>query len=389
MGSDPPRNHSLYGFLHDSSCPAYCADQLVTDEKNQYSVASVDRCGESSTTTVFLPCHFQLRCLPLATQLGMLCSEVGINTLRHGKKDTLPISIKYMASDCIKTVNLSDLTERDWLELAYLVLLQRKIDPVGLSYWSEKIANSSFKYKVLLDSIIASPEYIMHYKEPFSTVLHRARQAWVRTLPLFESILDIGGSSPNIEMGAMIELGYLHRPKKITILDLPPEKQYWGKPKYNQEPQYNYSWGIVEYIHGTAESIHSIECLADRRFECVFMGQTIEHINQESIDDLLTWISAHLSPRGRFVFDTPNRRITKIQSPNKLIDPDHKYEYDPIEMKKILERNGFDVSDQWGLLDMPQTYKNGIFNPLEVYETEPLNRHPETSYCFAFDCQKR
>jgi SAM-dependent methyltransferase len=308
--------------------------------------------------------------------------------LDYRKKDTSPTSIKHMTSDYIRNIDPSNLTKNDWLELAYLVLLQRKIDTVGQSCWSQKIIDGSFNYKNLLDTLIASPEYIMHYKEPFSAVLHRARQTWIRTLPLFDSILDIGGSSPNIEMGAMIELGYLHRPKKITILDLPPEEQYWGRPKYNQEPEYDYSWGTVEYIHGKAESIRSIESLANRRFECVFMGQTIEHIKHEALSGLLVWISEHLSPGGKLIFDTPNRKITQIQSPNKLIDLDHKYEYDPIEMKRILERNGFDVNNQWGLLDMPQTYKNGIFNPLEVYETESLNQHPETSYCFAFECQK-
>jgi len=294
-----------------------------------------------------------------------------------------------MTFDHISNIDPSNLTENDWLELAYLALLQRKIDQVGLSHWSEKIKGGSFDYKKLLDTLIASPEYIMHYKEPFSTVLHRARQTWIRTLPLFDSILDIGGSSPNIEMGAMIELGYLHRPKRITILDLPPEKQYWGKPKYSQESQYDYSWGSVEYIHGNAESIHSIDDLANRRFECVFMGQTIEHIKGEALEDLLTWIHDHLLSGGKLIFDTPNRRITRIQSPKKLIDPDHKYEYEPVELKGILETNGFDVTNQWGLLDMPQTYKNAIFNPLEVYETEVLNQHPETSYCFAFECQKK
>ena len=46
------------------------------------------------------------------------------------------------------------------------------------------------------------------------------------------SILDIGGSSPNIDQGALIELGYPHRPKQLFIFDLPPEEQYWGKPKF-------------------------------------------------------------------------------------------------------------------------------------------------------------
>ena len=54
-------------------------------------------------------------------------------------------------------------------------------------------------------------------------------------MEFFDTILDIGGSSPNIETGALIELGYLHRPKKLIIFDLLPDEQYWGAPKYNQQ----------------------------------------------------------------------------------------------------------------------------------------------------------
>ena len=62
-------------------------------------------------------------------------------------------------------------------------------------------------------------------------MVHLARVEWTKHLPKGTSILDIGGSSPNIDQGALIELGYPHRPKQLFIVDLPPEEQYWGKAK--------------------------------------------------------------------------------------------------------------------------------------------------------------
>ena len=106
-------------------------------------------------------------------------------------------------------------------------------------------------------------------------MLHRARQEWVKDLNHFDSILDIGGSSGNTEMGALIELGYSHRPKSITIFDLPPEEQYWGMPKVDQTTSYEFSWGGVEYIHGYAEKIDQYEKLKPRMFDCVLWGKPL------------------------------------------------------------------------------------------------------------------
>ena len=261
-----------------------------------------------------------------------------------------------MSVNLVDQIDLSKLSEEDYLKLAYITLLQRKIDPSGLKFWKEKIDNKHFKYKDLLDVIYNSPEFIMHYKVSFSAMLHRARQEWCSSLDKFKYVLDIGGSSPNIEMGALIELGYQHRPKELVVFDLPEDEQYWGKPKFAQNRDYTFDWGTLKYEHGHAEYIERCKSLSDGKFDCVFMGQTIEHINKNRLSSLLSWIRGHLVPKGKFIFDTPNRDVTKIQSPHKYIDDDHKYEYTPIEMEQILRKNGFKVVKGHGLLDMPSTF---------------------------------
>ena len=233
-------------------------------------------------------------------------------------------------------IDVGKFNDEDWIKLAYIALLQRKIDDVGYNYWLEKVKMGSFKYKELIDTLLQSPEYLMHYKTPFSSVLHQARVTWVSGLPQFSKILDIGGSSPNTPLGAMIELGYPHRPQKLTIFDLPPEKQYWGKPKYDQRERFSFSWGEINYIYGYAEKIQDSDILKNEKFDCIFMGQTIEHIEKREIENLLCWILEHLTEEGRLIFDTPNRKLTIIQSPNKLIDKDHKYEYNPPELESLL-----------------------------------------------------
>jgi SAM-dependent methyltransferase len=286
-------------------------------------------------------------------------------------------------------IDVRTMSDEDWIRIAYIALLQRKIDDIGLDYWLQRVKSGSFNYKDLIDTLIQSPEYIMHYRTPFNSVLHQVRVKWVSSLPHFSKILDIGGSSPNISLGAMIELGYPHRPQKLIIFDLPPEKQYWGKPKYEQQESFSFAWGEIYYIYGYAEQIQNSNVLKKERFDCIFMGQTIEHVEKQGFENLLIWILDHLADEGRFIFDTPNRQLTSIQSPYSWIDKDHKYEYTPSELEGLLNKYGFNVTRKWGFLHMPETLKNQVFNPLEVYETERINDRPDESYCFGFECCKK
>ncbi len=309
-----------------------------------------------------------------------------IDTLINSPEHIMHFKIPFYNKRNFDDINIEKFSNEDWLKLAYICLLQRHIDDVGYEYWSNIIKEGTFNYKNLIDTLINSPEHIMHFKIPFYTMLHRSRQEWIKELNYFDSILDIGGSSGNIEMGALIELGYPHKPKSIMIFDLPPEEQYWGVPKVDQTKCHNFSWGSVEYIHGYAENIDQYEKLKLKTFDCIFMGQTIEHIEPEQLTNILIWIKKHLKQNGKFIFDTPNRSITKIQSPNAWIDQYHKYEYTPEEMENILSKNSFRVIKRWGILDMPITSSTRKFNPLEVYESRLLTKNPESSYCFAFEC---
>tara|TARA_E500000178_G_C17038933_1_gene765377 strand:- start:4112 stop:4381 length:270 start_codon:yes stop_codon:yes gene_type:complete len=86
-------------------------------------------------------------------------------------------------------------------------------------------------------------------KVTFHEMVHNSRVKWITLLPKFKHILDIGGSSANISEGALIELGYLFRPKSLLIFDLPVNEQYWGLPKYSQNIDYQFHWGTLSYLH--------------------------------------------------------------------------------------------------------------------------------------------
>lgn len=283
--------------------------------------------------------------------------------------------------------NVTVPSEIEIVEMAYWVFLRRALDDVGRAFWESTIATDGFSETALIEALLNSPEYKMINKVPFPEMVHKARQAWIATVGSATRILDIGGSSPNIDQGAMIELGYQHRPQELVIFDLPPNEQYWGLPKYPQDRQYSFSWGKLEYVHGRCEAIETVEVLGKQEFDMVFMGQVIEHVLPKSVPNLLSWIREHLTENGRFIFDTPNRLVTRIQSPDSFIDIDHKIEYSPAQLRKILSDVGFKIVREIGMLPMPQTISSNCFNPLETYEHNLLSDYVENCYLFAFECE--
>lgn len=274
-------------------------------------------------------------------------------------------------------------------DFAYRIFLYRKIDISTISSIKKNIDSGKFSiYKLILRLVLSKEYKSSDRKPPMSEQLHLARVKWVRSLPAAQSILDIGGSSPTLAEGALIELGYVHRPEKLIIFDKPPNEQFWGQPNYSQANDLQMKWGLVKYIHGYAEDILNNTELHDKKFDIVFMGQVVEHIYENKLHEVFTWIRSHLSETGVFYFDTPNRRLTELQTgPDAYIDPDHKKEYTPAEMKTILKLAGFDVIQQWGIVNMPLSLGSNIFDSRDFYQSQALSDNADSAYCFAMACK--
>jgi SAM-dependent methyltransferase len=279
--------------------------------------------------------------------------------------------------------------EEHYVRMAYRVLLRREIDPSGLLAWRDVVASGRFHQQHVIDTLLASEEYLTRFGIDLTAIQHRSRQEWIRTLAPFDRILDIGGSSPNRPEGALIELGYPHRPSRLDILDRPPDLQYWGKPKYDQSVSAQFDWGTVSYFHGSGEKVAEIPALQEREYDCVFLGQAIEHIYPESLPAMLGWARTHLAPGGRLIFDTPNRLLTKIQCPGSFIDPDHKYEYAPAELERVVADAGFSVTRKVGMVHLPVQAASGHYDPREFAEAPLLSDDVDACYLFALEASAR
>lgn len=275
-------------------------------------------------------------------------------------------------------------------ELIYRFILNRKIDDLGAQSCSDRIAKGKFSALGLIVRLMKSAEFKQPYlKRTPTQQLHGARMAWAGQLPAAKRVLDIGGSSPTVPEGALIELGFAHKPEKLIIFDKPPNEQFWGTPNYSQANTRSFPWGQVQYIHGYAEDILQNDELHDQLFDMIYMGQVVEHIYEDKLPNVLLWIKNHLASGGRFCFDTPNRLITRFETgEDRYIDPDHKREYTPDALVVLLEAAGFSIEQQWGILNMPNVLANQRLNVKDYYDGEQLAPDPVQGYCFAMMCQR-
>jgi hypothetical protein len=289
----------------------------------------------------------------------------------------------------IERLAMGDLMPEEFVRLAYLVLLRRQLDPVGLDIWRDHISRGMFSHGHVVDSLLSSDEYQRQFGAHVNQRLHAARQAWVKTLPAFNRLLDIGGSSPSHAEGTLIQLGYPHRPKSLDILDLPPDRQNWGTPSYDQSVPTSFGWGTVSYFHGCGEDVANVEQLQGRTYDGIFLGQAVEHIRPEALPGVLDWIRIHLAPGGRLIMDTPNRLMTKIQCPTWYIHPDHKLEYEPAQLESVLVEHGFAVTKRIGLVHLPGIARNETYDAREFIDAPLLHADVDACYLFAFEAAAR
>ena len=285
---------------------------------------------------------------------------------------------------------LEDAPPMQVAEMVYRLVFNRNIDQLGIEKCQERIIKGRFSAWDLLLRMVKSRAYWDAYQRPTpSKRLHSARMAWVGQIPAAGRILDIGGSSPAVPEGALIELGYAHRPENLIIFDKPPAEQYWGTPGYSQDNERTFSWGKVQYIHGYAEDILQNVELSLQKFDMIFMGQVVEHIYEDKLLAVLSWIRGHLTEQGAFFFDTPNRQITRYETGDEnYIDPDHKKEYTPSEFVALLKAAGFTTIESWGILELPHVVEHQRIDVADYYDGELLTSKTDNAYCFAMSARR-
>lgn len=263
----------------------------------------------------------------------------------------------------------------------YRVCLKREPDADGLDYYLLALQRKTMGRWDVLRSILESNEFRAVHRLPIHPLnaLHQARMMVVRQqLPPANIIVDLGGAAEGHPEGALLVMGYPHRPHRIIIVDLPPDQRMSRRSENIRRlvtPE-----GIEVYYH--YGSMTDLSFIPDESVDLVWAGQSIEHVTEEEAGRTCEEVFRILKPGGHFCLDTPNAALTRLQFPDRLIHPEHKKEYTVGEMRALLQRYGFEVIKAMGICPLRESLQKGIFVEEEIVRNIRLSENPEEGYLF-------
>ena len=276
---------------------------------------------------------------------------------------------------------------------SYRLVLRRAIDRGALIRWRRELGRSRGRLVPLVNSLFLSPEYVdMVGRSPLAIEvmnnhLHIERCRLVRSLPPARVIVDLGGAAPGDPRGALMVMGLRHPFESLTIVDVPPGASLEQSRTAQSFERVETDLGPVSYVYRDMKDAGELQLEAGS-VDLVWMGESVEHISEAEFDGILPWIQRSLRPGGLLCIDTPNRAVTRLQSPDRLIHPDHKLEYEASQLRAKLEGAGLTVELEAGIGRADEGLRAGRFDPGEVIWKSPLNPHASESYLLVFVASK-
>jgi SAM-dependent methyltransferase len=281
------------------------------------------------------------------------------------------------------------LDDQQFLQAAHRAILGREPAEAEISSYVQTSQRKCIPRRSVVSSLMRSNELKSRYGLPIRPIdaLHQSRMIlFQQHLPPAEVIVDLGGAAHNAPYGALLAMGYPHRPRQITIVDLPPDDRIGGSEAAETNQTIMTGDGIrISYLY---RSMADLDPIQDSSVDLVISGESIEHISEADAETVCTHVYRMLRPGGAFCLDTPNARLTRLQSPNKLIHPEHQKEYYVHEIRAMLDRAGFQIVDTKAISPMPESIQRGVFDFQEAIANIGLSDNPEEGYMFYLRAQK-
>lgn len=288
---------------------------------------------------------------------------------------------------------LRGLRRRDdetFVRAAYRTLLRREPERDGSTHHIAALARGAAREQVLSE-ILRSEEYWLRHNLPMmpGEALHKARVEYIRNrVPSARVVVDLGGAANQFRAGALLLCGYRPRPETIYIVDLPDDRRMLG----TGEPESGQHGSVVRHRRVTIRYLYQSMAeplpLEGGTVDLVFSGESIEHISEAEADLVCCEAWRLLRPGGHFCLDTPNGALTRVQSPEALIHPEHKREYRPSELRTKLEAVGFQIVEAGAICPMPESLRTGKFSYEEMVHRRGLSENPDEGYLFYLNARR-
>jgi len=266
-------------------------------------------------------------------------------------------------------------------------LLTRSLEKSDIEYFGEVIDERKLSDWALPLSFFRLPDSV-EMKLLKTLALHHchlARVGLIREhLPPANDILDLGGAVDRHPEGALIASGYPHRPRTVTIIDLPdPLREFAGTAP---RPQDTVTPDGTRVTYQFCNMVN-LKQFDDESFDLVWSGQSIEHVTEVEADLVIREAMRVLRPGGFFCLDTPNRKLTRLIS-DRYLHPDHKIEYTPDELAEKIERAGFKVREKLAVTPLPKSVELGRVSKLEIIKETRVNDDYRNGFSFFLKCEK-
>ncbi|EFO81267.1 hypothetical protein OSCT_0856 [Oscillochloris trichoides DG-6] len=281
-----------------------------------------------------------------------------------------------------------DVPDEVFLKHAYAVTLQRAADLTGSKYFLRLLERNAITRQEVIESIMASAEYQFCIGNLISPIgaLHQMRMLLFQEhLPPARRILDLGGAAHNHEEGSLLAMGYPHQPEEITIIDLPPEARIGGTEAAETQREIVVDGVRIRYLYRSMADLADIPTAS---MDLIVSGESIEHISEADGEIVCREAFRILAPGGSFCLDTPNGALTRIQSPDEFIHPEHQKEYLVQEIRDMLVRYGFEIVNEKGVCPMPESLRTKVFDLSEMSKKMSLSDNPEEGYVFFIHAMK-
>jgi len=159
-------------------------------------------------------------------------------------------------------------------------------------------------------------------------------------------VLDVGfwGQAINIDNPDWVHNILLSQAKEVFGVDLGFDESRLKNPQ-------NYKKQSAEYFD------------FDRKFDVIFAGDLIEHLSNTGL--FLDACKRNLKNDGKLIITTPNafglfNVVEKIIKKEPVVNNDHTIYFNFVVLKKLLEKNGWDIVEEDYLDDVWVKYKQSF-----------------------------
>jgi glycosyltransferase involved in cell wall biosynthesis/SAM-dependent methyltransferase len=277
-----------------------------------------------------------------------------------------------------------------FVDRAYWRILKRAPDSEGFKHFTDRLSQNPGSRREVVANLVRSTEFRTQPRPQLGLVetLHLVRCHLVHQLPQAEHVVDLGGAALNSIQGALLVMGYPHRVRSLTIVDLPPSDRLGEYVCSSNEAETEWidtEMGPIRYLH---TSMTDLSVIKDGSVDLVFAGQSIEHVSVEEAKRIMSEVLRVLRPGGFFCLDTVNAAVARIQLPHAFLHPGHRVEYRVSDLVNKLQVAGFEVKKVKGLCPMSGTVRSGLFDEQELLDNDRLADEAEICYLFFVECVK-